>query len=77
MHSFTHCVRLPASCNNVPLHINMFPEISYTEQLLNGVFLCVVGGIDKAGFEASSNGVYDDQKGGVTGSICELNVRVI
>ena len=26
MHGFTHCVRFPASHNNVPQHITMFPD---------------------------------------------------
>ena len=63
---FTHRIRLPASRNNVPQHIKMFPDSIIAERW-----------IDEAGFGASSSGVYWRPKRGVTHSICELNIRVV
>ena len=57
MCSCTHRVRLPASCNNVPQNIKMFPDSIIHSCLM--VFSCVVQWrIDEVGFGASSSGVY-------------------
>ena len=47
MRGFTHHVRLPASCNNVPQQIAIFPDAIMAAY---GVYLCFITGNRQNGF---------------------------
>jgi len=67
-----HCfsVRLPSNVmlgllHHIIMHLNTSGCFLIVQQLLNGIWLCAVIGIDGTGLGASKNGAYWQSKMGV------------